>query len=191
ITPLIAAYFLRSHGVQEHASGKVMDKYLDLLDWSLSTAKAHAYRLRHPGFWGKVRSIWFDHRLVMVGVGVGALILTGVLIYTLPMTFQPEINANTSTVQVSMPPGSTLEQTEAVIDEVAGIVRHHPAVESAFERINVGSGSVEIKLKKKRPVTSIQFERAVAPKFAAIPDARVNFQSQNGGGPGGAARDIM
>ena len=191
ITPLIAAYFLRSHGVQEHASGKAMDKYLGLLDWSLSTTKAHAFRLRHPGVWGKVRSIWFDHRMAMVGVGFGALILTGVLIATLPMTFQPEINADTSTVQVSMPPGSTLEQTETVIDEVAGIIRQHPAVESAFERINVGSGSVEIKLKKKRPVTSIQFERSVAPKFTTIPDARVNFQSQNGGGPGGATRDIM
>ena len=28
ITPLIAAYFLRSHGVQPHAAGKAMEKYL-------------------------------------------------------------------------------------------------------------------------------------------------------------------
>jgi multidrug efflux pump subunit AcrB len=107
------------------------------------------------------------------------------------MTFQPPINLDTSSVQVSLPPGTTLEQTEAVVDEVADIVRKNPAVESAFERINVGSGSVELKLKKDRKVTSIDFERSVAPRFAAIPDARVNFQSQNGGGPGGSSRDLM
>jgi multidrug efflux pump subunit AcrB len=164
ITPLIAAYFLRSKGVQPHASGRAMDKYLGLLDWSLNTAKAHDYASRHPGKWGKIKSLRYDHRLVMVGAGFAALFLTVVLIATLPMTFQPPINQDTSSVQISLPPGTTLQQTEDVIDHVADIVRHDPAVESAFERINVGSGS---------------------------PDACVNFASQNGGGPGGASRDLM
>src|SRR4029079_3229442 len=191
ITPLIAAYFLRSHGAQPHASGRLMDKYLGLLTWSLNTSKAHAYALRHPGLWGKLKSLRFDHRLAMVGVGIGALFLTGVLGATLPIAFQPEINQDTSTVQVSLPPGTTLEQTEAVIDRVAAIVAKDPTVQRAFERINVGSGNVELKLKEDRKVTSTQFERAMAPKLAGIADARVNFQSQNGGGPGGASRDIM
>ncbi|WP_341631758.1 efflux RND transporter permease subunit [Sphingomonas agri] len=191
ITPLIAAYFLRGKGIQPHASGPAMDKYLSLLTWSLNTSKAHAYALRKPGLWGKIKSLRFDHRLVMVAVGAGALVVTGILIATLPMTFQPPINFDASTIQVALPPGSTLEQTEAVIDKVAAVVRKDPAVERAFERINVASGTVELKLKKDRTVTSIQFERALAPALADIPDARVNFQSQNGGGPGGAARDIM
>jgi multidrug efflux pump subunit AcrB len=191
ITPLIAAYFLRSKGVQPHAAGRAMDKYLALLSWSLNTEKAHDYAARHPGKWGKLKSLRFDHRLVMVGAGFGALFLTVVLIATLPMTFQPSINLDTSSVQISLPPGTTLQQTEDVVDNVANIVRNNPAVESAFERINVGSGSVELKLKKDRKVTSTEFERSIAPKFAAIPDARVNFASQNGGGPGGASRDLM
>jgi multidrug efflux pump subunit AcrB len=191
ITPLIAAYFLRSKGIQPHAAGRVMDKYLELLSWSLNTAKAHAYALRNPGFWGKIKSLRFDHRLAMIAAGAGALILTGILIATLPMTFQPPINLDTSTVQVNLPPGTTLGQTEAVIDRVAAIVGKDPAVDRVFERINVGSGVVELKLKKDRTVTSIEFERALAPTLAGIADARVNFQSQNGGGPGGAARDIM
>ena len=42
ITPLIAAYFLRSHGVQPHANLKWMHAYLRILNWSLDTSKAHA-----------------------------------------------------------------------------------------------------------------------------------------------------
>src|SRR5436309_4814035 len=44
ITPLIAAYFLRSHGAQPHAAWKWMDMYLKVLNWSLDTTKAHARR---------------------------------------------------------------------------------------------------------------------------------------------------
>ncbi len=58
-----------------------------------------------------------------------------------------------------------------------------PTVERVFERINVGSGRVNVVLKKDREVTSTEFERNLAPTLAAFPDARVSFQSQNGGGP--------
>src|SRR3954468_3083954 len=48
ITPLVAAYFLRSHGVQPHANWKWMDIYLKVLNWSLDTTKAHALLARLP-----------------------------------------------------------------------------------------------------------------------------------------------
>src|SRR4029077_9749299 len=123
----------------------------------------------HPGKWGKMKSLVFDHRMAMVVAGLFALILTFVLIATLPMTFQPPINLDTSTVQVNLPPGATLESTEAVIDRVTDIVRKDPSVERVFERIQVGNGSIELKLKKDRKVTSTQFERALAPSLAAVP----------------------
>src|SRR4029077_14045118 len=48
ITPLIAAYFLRSHGIQPHAAWKWMDVYLKVLNWSLDTSKANALLARLP-----------------------------------------------------------------------------------------------------------------------------------------------
>src|SRR5207342_1492043 len=48
-----------------------------------------------------------------------------------------------------------------------------------------------IVLKKHRELKSTEFERHLSPTMAAIPDARVSFQSQNGGGPDGDSRDIM
>src|SRR5437868_10231664 len=57
ITPLMAAYFLRSHCQQPHANFKWMEVYLRVLRWSLDTTQAHAYRLRHPGWGGKLKSI--------------------------------------------------------------------------------------------------------------------------------------
>ena len=48
ITPLISAYFLRSHGQQPHAAWKWMDIYLNVLNWSLDTSKTHALLERLP-----------------------------------------------------------------------------------------------------------------------------------------------
>jgi len=191
ITPLVSAYFLRSHGKQPHAAWKWMDVYLKTLNWSLDTTKAHAYRDRNPGFWGWTKSLFRDHRMYMVGAGFAALVLSGVMFATLPMTFQPPLNLDFSQVNVTLPPGATLEQTKAVEDHVAQILRKDPDVEHAYERVNVGSGHLNIVLKKDRKKTSTEFERTHAPDLSAIADARVSFQSQGGGGPGGDSRDIM
>src|SRR3954454_8368961 len=48
VTPLIAAYFLRSHGEQPHAAWRWMDIYLKILNWSLDTTRAHALLARLP-----------------------------------------------------------------------------------------------------------------------------------------------
>ena len=168
ITPLVAAFFLRSHGIQPHAAGKIMFRYLDVLKWTLR------------------------HRWVTVLAGLGSLVLTGVIIaFGLSMTFQPPLNLDFSAVQIVLAPGSTLKQTEAVVDQVAVVIKRDPNVDRVFERVYVGNGRVNIVLKKKRTVTSTEFERNLAPALSQIADARVNFQSQNGGGPDGGGRDIM
>ena len=46
ITPMLAAYFLKSHGTAEHASGKWMERYLQVLHWSLDSTAAKAVRAR-------------------------------------------------------------------------------------------------------------------------------------------------
>ncbi|MEP7129545.1 MAG: efflux RND transporter permease subunit [Sphingomicrobium sp.] len=271
ITPLIAAYFLRSHGKQPHANWKWMDLYLKVLNWSLDTTKAHAVLDRLPkparryGYYaigglllllvlaafgagtgaamaglgklgwngaitfvlalivgtgvaygaGKLIGLlvrlvgsnsfadWHrivaarwdgrmrDHRLAMVGAGLVTLLLSIILFGTLSLSFFPPQNSDYSRVNITMPPGSTLKETEVVVDRASAIIAKDPSVDRVFERVNVGQGHVNIVLKKKRKVKSTEFERNLAPTLAAMADARVSFQSQQGGGPDGDSRDIM
>jgi multidrug efflux pump subunit AcrB len=132
-----------------------------------------------------------DHRLTMVGAGVVTLLLSVALFGTLPQSFFPPQNDDYSRVNIILPPGSTLKQTEAATDRVAAMVSKDPNVLRVFERVQVGTGRVNIVLRKDRKVTSTEFERALSPSLAAVPDARASFQSQNGGGPDADARDIM
>ena len=140
ITPMIAAYFLRAHGVQPHAAGKTMGSYLGILGWSLDTSKAEAYRAKHPGFLRAVWSLVRDHRFAMVLAGFVAFVIQIVLFATLSMTFQPPLDLDFSSVGVGMPPGSTLKQTEEVVGRAASIVEKDPDVDRVFQRIFVGNG---------------------------------------------------
>ena len=65
ITPMIAAYFLKSHGIAKHGEGWMMDRYMDILRWSLV------------------------HRWKTVFLGFLAFVATIGAFATLPLTFQP------------------------------------------------------------------------------------------------------
>ncbi|MCC6927093.1 efflux RND transporter permease subunit [Novosphingobium sp.] len=277
ITPMIAAYFLKAHGIAEHGSGPWMDRYLKVLHWSLDTTKAKAMRAKvervpgHPAFlalcyvamaaviylllfkaaapvegqvatgpgpltWLSVlflgmpivfllgffvttllgwlvgmampRSesgffawsrMWIlrlgarlrDHRIWMLGIGFLSLVLSGVLAGTIPTQLFPEVNEDTSQIAIEMVPGTTLKQTEDVVDAVSAIVaQRKDDVERIQQRVREGNGRLFISLKEDREKTSQEFERELTPLLQAIPDARVTFQSFSGVGPGGIGRPI-
>nr|MBA4771107.1 efflux RND transporter permease subunit [Sphingobium sp.] len=92
-------------------------------------------------------------------------------------------------VKIETVPGSTLAQTTAVTRKVADLLAADTdTVDAAFADINPTSADIFLTLKKDRPLSSVEWERKVAPKFQTIADARVNFQSQSGGGFG---RDVI
>ena len=164
ITPMIAAYFLKAHGQAKHGEGWLMDKYLGLLRWTL-------------------RNRWKS-----VGVGFLCFVAQIGVFMMLPQAFQPETDEDTVQVAIEMPPGSTLDQTRAVADRAAALVRSQGDVESAFASVRAGNSTIYVSLKDRgegRERTSTDFERQVGPVLQGIPDARVTFRAQNsvGGRP--------
>jgi len=191
ITPMVAAYFLKAHGHAEHGGGPWMDRYMKVLTWSLDTSRVQAYlasvRARgiRPGFRHWTMARLRDHRLWMMGIGFAALLLTGVMFVVIPQQFFPDTDNDFSTITIDMVPGTTIEQTEQKVDEVLALVKDQPDLGVALERIREGNGRVFLNWKKDRKESSLVLERKLTPVLQQVSDARVNFQSQNGGGPGG------
>ncbi len=168
ITPMVAAYFLEAHGQASHGEGWLMDRYMAILRWSL------------------------DHRwkVVLLGGG-GALAATFLAFATLPFTFQPLLNTDYSHIKIELVPGTTLEQSRRVTQRVVDVVSADKAVvENAFSRIEPTSVDIYLTLRKDRPIDSVAWERSITPRLTQIADARVNFQSQAGGGGPSSGRDI-
>nr|WP_295372234.1 efflux RND transporter permease subunit [uncultured Sphingosinicella sp.] len=186
ITPMIAAYFLKAHGSASHGEGWMMDRYMGVLRWSLDTSKVIRDRSFGPGrrWLSRIR----DHRLWIVGIGAAAFAATIGMFMVLPSQFFPTTNSDFSRISIEMVPGTTIQQTELVTGRVAAIINEQPETLNALESIREGNANIFITLKKDRARTSIEYERQIAPRLAQIADARVNFQSQSGGG--GTGRDI-
>ena len=180
ITPMIAAYFLKSAGPESHGEGRLMDVYMGVLRWTLDPGRSMAIRAK--GGFARVTGYLRDHRMWTVGIGFLAFIATVIGFSMLPMQFQPSSNQERSTVTITMAPGTTLAQTQATVDRVYELLRRQPESDTVYTRTMVGSGRVTVQYKEKRDKTSTEFERALAPELAKIPDARVNFQSQFGWG---------
>lgn len=165
ITPMIAAYFLKSGGTAEHGESAWMDKYMKILRWSLG------------------------HRRWMMGIGALSLVATIALMVVLPKQFFPDGDMDFSRVRIEMVPGTTLERTREVANEAAAIIEAQPEVKTALQSVREGSASMFITLHKERARTSQEFEEDLTPQLTKIADARVTFQA-NGPGGGGSGRDV-
>ena len=196
ITPMVAAYFLKAHGTEEHAGGRWMDRYLAVLHWSLDTSKAAALRdarrdaASRVAWRDRVAARLRDHRVWMIGIAVGAFAATAVMFLVMPAQFMPEMNSDFAQIKIETVPGTTLAQTEVITDQVAAILRARPEVEMVQERIQEGSARVFVVLKKKRALTNSEFTRALTPVLQQVPDAQIAFQALNGLSAGGSGRPI-
>jgi len=188
ITPMIAAYFLKAHGVAEHGGGRGMDFYMRVLRWSLDQRGADVRR-KSPSRRTRLFAWTLDHRYWMMGVGALAFIMTLFAYGTLPGAFQPTTDQDNSQVSITLTPGATLDQTQMVADQVVRVLLTQQEVQEAFADVEVGEATVYLHLRDDRERSSVDFERAMQPALSQIPDARINFASQQGGGP--SNRDIV
>ncbi len=136
-----------------------------------------------------VRGRLLDHRVWVMGIGLLAFIATIALFMSTPAQFFPNTNEDFARISIDMVPGTTLDQTEEVADEVYTLLAKESEVDQALVNVSEGSASVFVTLKEERERSSTEFEREVSEKFTQIADARVSFQTMQGGG-GGSGRPI-
>ena len=98
-----------------------------------------------------------------------------------------------STIQVDLPPGSQLDDTEATIIQLDKILQKQPAVKSVLSQVgdegNINTGLVYVNLvpKTERELSQQEFQEQMRKIFAQIPGTRISFQSQ---GAGGSDKDV-
>jgi multidrug efflux pump subunit AcrB len=154
---MMAAYLLKPHGQAPHGEGRVMNGYMAVLRWTLK------------------------HRWATVVGGLVSLIATVFMFMSLPSALFPPEDMDEVTFNVGLAPGTTLEQSAAVVKRAEEIIRQEPEVVSLFSRVRVGGASIQAVLQDDRERSSVEIQRAVTPKLAVIPDARVFVRSQTGG----------
>jgi multidrug efflux pump subunit AcrB len=174
ITPVIAAYSLRSDSLKIHHDGPVMALYLKTLRWCVG------------------------NRWKTLAFGTGFFALSIVAFGLLPTTFVPQPNGINSTLNIELPPGVRLEDTAAISAQAAATLMRQPEVTDVVEAVGEGgsiagevrNATLYISLvpRSARSLTQRQFEQKLIGDLKKIPDARIDFQQS--GGNGGGGRDI-
>ena len=170
ITPVLAAYTLKSAHLASHVDGP---------GDGLVPARAaldHAAPLEDSG----------GRRWRSSLLSIGGLIIV-------PKAFIPPSDDSYTELNIELPAGARLEDTSAVSAAAYRILARQPEVDSVVERIGgdefdeVRTGTLEITLVKpsQRKASQREFEDRVINDFATIPDARIHF---NRGGNNG--RDV-
>ena len=166
ITPMLAAYFLRSHGHSEPKPGMAMRGYMALLR-------------------GSLRFRW-------VTLAAGILFFAG-SIYAmgfLPSGFIPREDASRIIFSLELPPGSRLEDTRDTTDEVTKLMLEVPEVENVYV---IGGSSptgtleprratviADLKHKSERDIPQWQIEATLLDKMETVPDLRAYFVNDRG-----------
>jgi hydrophobe/amphiphile efflux-1 (HAE1) family protein len=170
ITPVLAAYTLKTESLAEHTDGPIMAWYQRVLLWATR------------------------HRWKTVLFGALFFVLSVVGLGLVPKAFIPDSDDSYTELSIELPPGARLEDTAALSATAYRILARQPEVSSVMETIGavgdsfgeVRTGVLEIVLVQpdQRKVTQRQFEDRVIKDMAAIPDARIHFNR------GGNGRDV-
>ncbi|WP_428061942.1 efflux RND transporter permease subunit [Brevundimonas sp.] len=167
LTPLMAAFILK-HTHHEDKDPFWMSGYLKALRWSL----------------GNRWKVFVLGILFLVG-SIGTAIVA-----KMSFEFMSPGDTARAAFQVELPPGSTLRQTDAVVQQVTRTLEARPEVTSVYAAIggqDVTQANVYADMVPKgdRDLSQQAFARAMVDELKKIPGARVRAGiAQQGGGPG-------
>jgi multidrug efflux pump subunit AcrB len=165
ITPVLAAYALRSDSVAVHGGdGPIMTRYLSLLTWCVA------------------------HRWLTIAGGTLFFALSVGLFAIIPKAFVPPEDFSSAQLEIELPPGGTLDDTSRVAAAAAAVIRKSPQVTDVVEFVGSDAGEirnaylfVNLVPRSQRDVTQKEWQQSMMPLLNKVPDGHISF-SEGGGG---------
>jgi HAE1 family hydrophobic/amphiphilic exporter-1 len=162
LTPLMGAYMLKAHNKPD-TDPFWMAPYLRALDWALG------------------------HKIVVALLAIPMLVGTVFLAMHLPFEFQPPADRGRAPFSIELPPGATLDETDAIAQRVARTLEARPEVTGVYasvgnDGVNHARVTADLTAKGER-ISQRDFSRQMVDQFKAIPGARIGAGGNNGGGP--------
>ena len=159
LTPMMASKYMKPYH-EEEKPGRVMVWYLGKVQWALA------------------------HRKTTMLVVTAVMIGTFMLAVTLPTGLRPPPDNGFFNINASLPPGSRLEDTRAVVDQVRARLKGQKDIARIWAIVNPRSANIGVVLvhKKERKTPQQQLQRRYLAQIRDIPGARFSAGGNNFGG---------
>ncbi|MHB1132463.1 MAG: efflux RND transporter permease subunit [Chloroflexota bacterium] len=164
LAPMLSAYFFRAtpsrpreSGARQGAYGLLEGAYRRLLAWALR---------------------W---RLAVVALGVASLMGSVFFALQLEQSFLRDLDRGSLTVNLELPPGSSLAETDAASQRAEQMVLALPYVEHVVTSAGSEDGSVEkawMKVQLKGRGLLNRFQAEIRPQLATLPGVRFDVDMQ-------------
>jgi hydrophobe/amphiphile efflux-1 (HAE1) family protein len=169
VTPMLAAYFMRSHGDEDTREGWLLRGYTRLISWSVR------------------------HRIVTVLLGGVLFALSIFSAFLLPSGFLPAEDASRIMIAAELPPGSRLDDMKKTSDEITALLRQRPEVKNVFvdggrilgfagggEEVRKATFVVNLVNKDDREIKQRALEHVFTAELSKLPDVRAWVINENG-----------
>lgn len=160
-TPLLAAYILAPHKQKtgDESESELKKYYAKLLETALKFRKT------------------------TIAVGVLLFILSLALARLLPTGFVPKADTGTIQIDISLPPSSTLAQTDAYLKNLDALIRKHEEISHVFmtaggDETQKGKIIVRLKPHSERNVSQKEFEDKLRGELSEFADMRFSFSNE-------------
>ena len=165
LTPLLAAYFLRPRPHSDHEP-RWLRAYTRVARWSVR------------------------HRFLTLLAGLGIFAASIGSFFLLPSAFLPTDDTGRILLAVELPPGSRLDDTQRITNELTDRIKRRPEVVSVLVTGGqvLGSGAevrkatltINLVPKSKRKDTQLTITESLGAELADVPDIRYWFLRDNG-----------
>ena len=166
VTPMLAAYFLKHRSHAEPPPGRILNTYHRVVAWSVK----HHYIT------------------VLIGIGIFAASIWSIAI--LPQSFLPAQDSSRSWLGLELPPGTQLDYTEKVTEDIVARLRKRPEVRSVFvdggrspqgqEEVRRATVIINYTPKTERKITQRELELSIGHELDNVPDIRFWFLDDQG-----------
>ena len=169
--PQVSPFLKNKIGTKNHKQPKI-SPYNNLLTWALR------------------------HKITTLIIAIAFFIASLQLVPLLPKGLMGSEDNGVSIVNIELPPGATLAETEQVAQQAVRLLQENQIVTSVFadvgsrgnsETVNKGKLYVNILPRQEREISQKEFEQQMRPLFQDIPGARISFAS---GGTGSSSKDL-
>jgi multidrug efflux pump subunit AcrB len=168
LTPMMAAYLLKPHAGRERPDGRIMRWYLSAVTWCLA------------------------HRRTTVLAAAGFFAASLALVPWIPTGLVPPSDRGYTSVNVELPPGSSLQNTVEVLEMARMALADVPGISSVFTTVgdssDAGGGMQQAGEVRRGALTltlaprgerapQVEIENAIRQKLLDVPGARFTLSS--------------
>lgn len=202
VTPMLSAYWLKPSRKKDRVYTRSIEREIAIkklqfardnrqlkgflqdrktLDRTFSDRSSGYWRDR-PTLYRRVLNWSLNHRNLTVAIAVIIFLGSLSLSAYIPQGLSDSGDSGLSTIAVELPPGSTIEDTEAVLHRLSNDLRERPEVEDVLEvvgeeEVNSGLLYVTLKDKEDRVLSQSEFQQQVRPLMNSIPGSQISFRS--------------